>query len=229
MTKPRPAITGSPTGPAERPGTRVRQTKTREALLSAARRLMAQGSRAAFTVDELVQAAGVAKGSFYNHFSDKESIAKEVQRLVLEIEEVEVQAVNHGVTDPVARIARGMATYARMALVDPESARILTLGQLSGDFVESPVNTGLTSDLRTALREGRIVAPSIEAAAMLIVGQVAVVIARLSGRPDVYTARVTAQQCIAITLLGIGLTHREAQLAATQAVEAVLHGPGGTL
>lgn len=215
----------SNSGLSERPGARVRQTKTREALLTAARRLMGQGSRAAFTIDDLVRAAGVAKGSFYNHYPDKEAIADEVQRAVRELEEADVRAVNSGVSDPVARISRGMASYARMALVDPENARVLTLGRLDGDFMQSAVNAGLASDLRTALGEGRIVAPSIEAAAMLIVGQVAVMIARLADQPSPSIAYTIAQQCIGLTLVGIGLSHREAQLLATQSVEAILRNP----
>ena len=210
---------------AARPGARIRQTKTREALLSAARRMMAQGSRAAFTIDDLIQAAAVAKGSFYNHFPDKEALADEVHRVVREREEAEVRAVNTGVDDPVARIARGMAVYAQLSRTSPEDARILTLNQLDGSLLESTVNAGLAADLRAALRDGRIVVPSIEAAAMLIVGQVAVLMARLSGQAIGPPAHVLAQQCIAITLLGIGLSHREAQLLATQAVEAILRGP----
>lgn len=192
--------------------------------MSAARRLMVQGSRAAFTVDELVQAAGIAKGSFYNHFPDKEAIADEVHRAVREMEEAEVRAVNEGVSDPVARIARGMAVYARMALTAPEDARILTLNQIGSSFLQSSVNAGLAADLRAALRDGRIVAPSIEAAAMLVVGQVAVLIARLGGDTDPVIVQPLAQQCIAITLVGIGLSHRDAQLLATQAIDAILCG-----
>lgn len=208
-----------------RPGARTRQTKTREVLLSAARRMMARRSRATFTIDELIQAAGVAKGSFYNHFPDKEAIADEVHRVVREVEEAEVRAVNSDVQDPVARIARGMAVYARMSLTVPEDARILTLHQFDGHFLQSAVNAGLVADLRAALGKGRVVAPSIEAAAMLVVGQVAVLMARLSGESSNTTAHAVAQHCIAITLVGIGLSHRDAQLIATQAVEAILQVP----
>lgn len=207
---------------AGRTGARQRQTRTREALLSAARRLMAQQSRAAFTVDELTGAAGVAKGSFYNHFPDKEAIAEEVHRAVRMMEEAEVRAVNRGVADPVARIARGIATYARMALTSPEDAHILTLSQIDSRFLQSAVNAGLRDDLRAALSDGRVVAPSIEAAALLILGQTAVLMIRLCNEPNPEKAQLVAQQCIAITLVGLSLTHRDAQLLATQAVDAVV-------
>lgn len=205
-----------------RRGARIRQTKTREALLAATRRIMARESRAAFTIDEVVQMAGVAKGSFYNHFPDKEAIAAEVYRAVREMEEVEVAKVNVAELDPVARVARGMAVYARMALTASEDARILTLNQFDSQFLLSGVNEGLVTDLREALRCGRIVIPSVEAAEMLVVGQVAVLIARLGGEADPASALLVSQQCIAITLVGVGLSHRDAQLLATQATDYIL-------
>ncbi len=215
---------GQPAGPApDRVGARQRQTRTRQDLLAAARRMMAHQSRVGFTVDELVQVAGVAKGSFYNHFPDKEAIADAVHRTVREMEEAEVRAINRQVTDPVARIARGMAVYGRMALEQPDDAAILTTNRIDGDFLQSAVNAGLVDDLRAALREGRIAVPSIEAAAMLVVGQVAVLIARLSGNGARLEAQQTAQQCIAMTLVGVGLSHRDAQLIATQAVDEILN------
>ena len=213
----------------QRPGARVRQTRTREALLFAARRLMGLDSIAPFTIDELIQSAGVAKGSFYNHFQDKEAIAAEVHRAVREKEEAEVREVNSDIADPVARIARGMAVYARMAMTAPEDSRILALHRIGSQFLQSGVNAGLAADLRAALRDGRVVAPSIEAAAMLVVGQVAVLMARIGGEVDQVEAETVAQQSIAITLVGIGLSYRDAQLLATQAVDAILRGAGRPL
>lgn len=190
--------------------------------MSAARALMAQDSIAPFTIDELIQSAGVAKGSFYNHFPDKEAIAQAVHRAVREREEAEVWAVNYDVVDPVARIARGMAVYARMAVTAPEDARILALHQIGDRFLQSTVNVGLATDLRAALSDSRIVTPSIEAAAMLIVGQVAVLMSRLGWEGSASGAQALAQQAIAITLVGIGLPHRDAQLTSTQAVDAIM-------
>lgn len=214
-----------PGKPPSRPGARLRQTRTREALLVAARRLIVEGSRAAFTIDELTVAADVAKGSFYNHFPDKDAIAEEVYRTVREKEEAEIRSVNDDVGDPVARIARGMAMYAQMAVTSPEDAHILTLSQLGSGFLQSAVNAGLRDDLRAALTSGRIVAPSIEAAALLVVGQTAVLMARLRGNAASEEAQLVAQQCVAITLVGLGLSYRDAQLIATQAVDAILPPP----
>ena len=207
-----------------RPGARQRQTRTRDALLAAARRLMAQASRIGFTVDELTAAAGVAKGSFYNHFPDKEALAEAVYRQVREREEAEIRSINHDVADPVTRIARGMAMYARMAVATPEDADILRLTRIDDHFLQANINAGLRNDLRAALADGRIVAPSIEAAALLVLGQTATLIACLLGRPGSLEPRLVAQPCVALTLVGLGLDHRDAQLIAAQAVEAIVPG-----
>lgn len=209
-----------------RPGARLRQTRTRQALLAAARRLIVEGSRVAFTIDELTAAAGVAKGSFYNHFPDKDAIAEEVYRAVREKEEAEIRSVNGEVSDPVARIARGMAMYAHMAVTSPEDSHILTLSQVGSGFLQASVNAGLRDDLRAALTIGRVVAPSIEAAALLVVGQTAVLMARLRESAAFEQARLVAQQCVAITLVGLGLSHRDSQLIAAQAVDTILQPPG---
>ena len=220
---PTPAIEG---GTAVRPGARLRQTRTRAALLSAARRLISEGSRAAFTVDDLTLAAGVAKGSFYNHFPDKGAIAEEVYCAVREKEEAEIRSVNREIVDPVSRLARGMAVYAHLAMTSPEDAHILTLNRVSSRFLQTTVNAGLRDDLREALGSGRVVTPSIEAAALLVVGQTAVLMARLRENTAPDEAKTVTQQCISLTLVGLGLSHREAQLIATQAVDGILQSTG---
>ena len=118
-----------------------------------------------------------------------------------------------------------MAMYAQMAVSSPEDAHILTLDQFGSGFLRSAVNAGLRNDLRGALNSGRVVAPSIEAAALLVVGQTAVLMARLRGSAGMDEAQRVAQQVIAVTLVGLGLSHRDGQLVATQAVDDILRAP----
>ena len=208
-----------------------RRTKTREALLLAARTLMAARQKDGFTIDDVVQLAGVAKGSFYNHFSDKEALADEVYRATRANEESEIEAVNRAVDDPMARAARAMALYARLALTSPEEAGIITMGQVSALSIHSSANAGLVRDLREGLQAGKIVVPSIEAGAMLVIGQTAVLMSRLTAPKGHSSACDLAQQCIALTLLGLGLEHRAAHQLSAQAVEGIVRGalPEGRL
>jgi AcrR family transcriptional regulator len=198
-----------------------RRTRTREALLSAARQLMAERPRDAFTVDEVTQVAGVAKGSFYNHFPDKDALADEVYSVIHTKEEAEVGDVNRGVDDPVVRICRGMAVYARLALTTPQEARLLALSRIDGRKLAS-FSKGLIRDLRAALHTGRIVVPSIEAGASLVVGQVAMLMVRMRDLPGSAGPVVLVQHGLAVTLVGLGVEHREAHLLATQAADAII-------
>jgi len=201
-----------------------RRTKTREALVLAARALMAAQQKDGFTIDDVVQLAGVAKGSFYNHFPDKEALADEVHRAVRAKEESEIEAVNHAINDPTARVARAMALYARLALTSPDEAGIITMGQVSALSITSSANAGLVRDLREGLQVGKIVVPSIEAGAMLVIGQTAVLMSRLKAPKGHDAACDLAQQCIAVTLLGLGLEHRAAHQLSAQAIECIVRG-----
>lgn len=218
----RPAAAGQR---GSRPGARLRRTPTREQLLAAARRLIAAAPGAAFTIDELTAAARVAKGSFYNHFADGQAIADEVHRAVREREEAEISAVNADVASPVVRIARGMAVYAALAISSPEEAQLLTRSRIDGAFLQSAANAGLRRDLAAALGDGSLGVPSIEAAGLLVVGQTAVLMARLRGGTDAVAARTVAWQVIAVTLVGLGLDHGEAHLIGREAVDAIMPAP----
>ncbi|CAB50369.1 TetR/AcrR family transcriptional regulator [Pyrococcus abyssi] len=56
---------------------------TRDKLVKAAKRLFAEKGFYRTTVDDIVKAAGVAKGTFYLYFSSKEEIIKEVAMMAM--------------------------------------------------------------------------------------------------------------------------------------------------
>ena len=64
---------------ADRPG---RTEKTRAALVAAGRKLFCEHPIDAVAIDDIVREAGVAKGSFYNHFTDREALARAVTALI---------------------------------------------------------------------------------------------------------------------------------------------------
>ena len=71
-----------------------RRDRTREALLTAGRSLFAHRDVDGVSVDEIVAAAAVAKGSFYNHFDDKEGFAREIAASARREAEALVNEVN---------------------------------------------------------------------------------------------------------------------------------------
>jgi AcrR family transcriptional regulator len=102
--------------------------RTRAALIEAGADLLAQRPIDAIPINDIVQAAGVAKGSFFNHFDDKDAFAAAIATEVREDLEARVAAANQDVADPAARVVRGMATFIHFALVDPKRTRIMLRG-----------------------------------------------------------------------------------------------------
>ena len=93
------------TTPAAQPNPRA--ARTRAALLAAGFELLAERPIDAIAIDEVVARAGVAKGSFFNHFTDKPGFANAIGAAVRMELEARVDAANDGVSDPVARLAGG--------------------------------------------------------------------------------------------------------------------------
>jgi AcrR family transcriptional regulator len=110
---------------APAPKTHGRATKTREALIAAGRRLFAERPVDAVAIDDIVQEAGVAKGSFYNHFADKDALVRAITRAIRSGLETDVAAANADIADPAVRTVRGICVYLRFAARQPEPASAL--------------------------------------------------------------------------------------------------------
>src|SRR5579859_4133438 len=90
-----------------------RRARTRTALLRAGETLFAARAVDGVSIDEIVQAADVAKGSFYNHFPDRDGLAREIAREIRIATETEVTAANAGVSDPALRVTRALCVFVR--------------------------------------------------------------------------------------------------------------------
>ena len=106
----------------------LRAQRTRAALVDAGFELLAERPIDAIPIDEVVARAGVAKGSFFNHFADKVAFARAISGEVRRELEEWVATANADVTDPVERIAGGMRTCARFALREPRRSAVLLRG-----------------------------------------------------------------------------------------------------
>jgi AcrR family transcriptional regulator len=142
------------TSQASQPSSSPRAARSRAALIKAGLRLFAERPVDAVAIDEIVAAASVAKGTFFNHFADKHAFAASLATEIrLEIER-EVDKANSGVADPVARLAGGMRVAAMFAL----SHRARTLVMLRADSgttgAHHPLNAGVSRDIADAIAAG---------------------------------------------------------------------------
>lgn len=131
-----------------------RTGRTRMALLAAGLDLLVDRPIDAIPIDDFVARAGVAKGSFFNHFKDKHDFAAAVATEVRLEVEAEVARANADVSDPLARIGGGMAVAARFALEQPRRTVVLLRSQMPATSQSHPLNRGLKDDIAAALALG---------------------------------------------------------------------------
>jgi AcrR family transcriptional regulator len=102
-----------------------RSAATRDALVTAARRLFAAQGFAEVPTDTIVAAAGVTRGALYHQFADKTALFE----AVLEAVEADIarrladEAAAAGIADPVEALRHAMRTWLDIC-VEPEIHRI---------------------------------------------------------------------------------------------------------
>ena len=204
-----------------------RRVRNRAALFHAAETLFAERGTDAVSIDQIVGAADLAKGTFYNHFADKDALAREIARTVRGDAEARVELANAGVTDPAERVARALAVFTRFALECPARARVMTRLAPHATDVEAPLNRGLRSDVTTGIRAKRFAA-NRDTAGLFVMGVVQIAIARMVDEaPPPAAARVIATELATLMLRGLGLKNAEAERIAVRATTAVLTAPEG--
>lgn len=146
-----------------------RRERMRFVLIEAATRLFAKKGVDATTIDEIVDLAGVAKGTFYNYFTDRADIARAVASGIRHQLNAAVGEINSGIDDPAERIARGCRLFMALVVRDPVHARMLA--RIHGGGVKTAgANMHLFGDIEDGIAQGRIRVPGAEAALHLVVG-----------------------------------------------------------
>lgn len=199
-----------------------RSERTRAALVAAGRRLFSEQPVDAVTVDDIVQAADVGKGSFYNHFADREALVRAISAEIRRTVEGAVGRANAEVADPARRLARAVCAYLRYALDEPEPAGVLVRIHSGFTSLGAPLNRGLVDDLSAGLASGRFALSTLESGALYVLGVAQIALVRVTQEPTMSLAVGLAQQMGALMLRGLGLASAEAELIAAQAADEIV-------
>jgi AcrR family transcriptional regulator len=137
---------------------RDRRARTRAQLMQAARSLFAQRAIESVTIDDLVNEAGVAKGTFYVHFEHLPDLHVAVaDELAQELDDL-LQPSRLRLADPIERIAAGCAAFIREAFENPSWGSLTARSAWALPFVASAARANLREDLRLAEAKGRLAA-----------------------------------------------------------------------
>lgn len=198
-----------------------RRVRTRAALLRAGQALFAAQSVDAVSIDDIVLAADVAKGSFYNHFADKEALAREIAIQVRAEAEAQVDQANDGVTDPVMRMARGQAVFVRFAVRNPERVSALKRLFAGATLHNAPLNKGVLADVEAGLAAGRFRGLTVETGVLMAIGMGMVAVSRVLEPDGDSPANVLSRDLIFGLLRGLGVEDAAARAASAAAVSDI--------
>jgi AcrR family transcriptional regulator len=195
--------------------------RTRKALLSAGQKLFAEKPADSVTISDIAEEAEVAKGSFYNHFVDKEAFANEIYAGVHGEINLEIDTANAGEFDPAARIARALCLVLRYAQTHPEklSALLSLADRRSADAL---LNDGVTADVAEGLRAGRFSGLDTETAVLIVLSLIMETVRRVMSCGFEGNAPALAGSIATALLRALGTPEADAEPVGRSAVEAIL-------
>ena len=199
-----------------------RAARTRGALIAAGFELLAEKPIDAIPIDEVVARAGVAKGSFFNHFADKHAFAAAIAAEVRLELEGEVARANRDVANPVERIANGMRVGAAFALRHPKRTAVLLRGAANVIEPSHPLNKGVAADFDQASKRGLIGDEARRAGVLYWLGLCQAIMTSLLQAPaGTAQARVRVREMMVLGLTGLGVKGRDGAAIAERCCRAL--------
>jgi AcrR family transcriptional regulator len=147
-----------------------RKARTRQALVDAAVRLIAEGRGERASIQEITEAADIGFGSFYNHFASKEELFQTASEEALERWAQVIDAACAGLDDPAEVFATSLRISGRLAWDHPDLAAFITGAGL--DLLDAPRGLAPRAlrDIRAGQTAGRFTVSDPEIALSAIAG-----------------------------------------------------------
>jgi AcrR family transcriptional regulator len=145
------------TAPGAPTGSRLdrRKVRTRQALIDAAVRLIAERRGERASIQEITEEADIGFGSFYNHFDSKEQLFRTASEEVLERWAKMIDRGSADITDPAERLSVGLRISGRLGWTHPDIAGFLTGTGLGTLDLPSGLGPRALRDIKAGQAAGR--------------------------------------------------------------------------
>lgn len=195
-----------------------RRERMRARLLSSAMQLVAEKGPAATSIDDVISAAEVSRGTFYKYFPSPDALVRE---LAVEIANELIgmaEPVVRGYADPAERVSSGMRLVSRLAIDHPLAAAFLV--RLGWPDARGPniLLEFVQRDLTEGIRQGRFTPMPIALALNIVTGAVLGATHRML-EPGCESD--FAEQSAAAALRGLGMDAESAQRIANSPLKPV--------
>jgi len=200
--------------PSAAPRRDRRRARTRAALVDAGRQLFAERDAAGVSIQDITDAADVAKGSFYNHFASREELQRAAAEAALEELGASLdREVEQREDDPARIVARSLLATLRACVADPTlGAFLVHNGDVLG--VGDAILVRGRRDLERGRRSGRF---QIEDANVLLAAVAGAAAQVLRGRLRGELKPAAEARFVALVLRMLGLGGVEAKDIANEA------------
>jgi AcrR family transcriptional regulator len=185
-----------------------RRARTRAKLLDAAYRLFAMHGADARTIDDVLVEAGVARGTFYNHFKTRDELFEAVgEDITASIGAIILPAIT-GLSDPAARLALAFRMFVRFAVADEARGWILLRTIPLGGSLNEEMKALVQSEFEAALAGRALQFVSATVAIDLVIGMHIMTIHRALVERAGNTA---IDEAAAALMVALGVPHVEAK------------------
>jgi len=196
-----------------------RRDRTRLALVRAGQKLFAERPIDVVSIDDIVQAADVGRGSFYNHFTDKDEFEREIVAEARREMEAAIGAATALEPDPALRTVLGVCVSIRFAHEQPASARLVARQFIRGGYMNTELNAGVLSDVSAGILARRFSVPTAEIGMLTVLGLANAAMVRSMELPDLLGKITLAQQISVAILRALGMQGEEVGSLAACAAE----------
>jgi AcrR family transcriptional regulator len=146
----------------------AKRARTHAAILEAARACYAAPPATSVTVEAVMQAAGLAKGTFYRHFQDLATLEAELGEALISHLGERLEPARLAVGHPLTRMATALTMMLRDLAAAPAQARLAARAAVTIPDVSQAVQARLQQDLAEAQSAGLLAIGSIDLAARII-------------------------------------------------------------
>ncbi|MGW2486285.1 TetR/AcrR family transcriptional regulator [Streptomyces sp. NPDC001606] len=161
-----------------------RRAETRQALVRAARQILAETGDTSASIQAIAERADVGFGSFYNHFESKTELFDAAVRDALEELGQAFDEHLEGVEDPAELVAAGFRLSARLADSRRELMQVLRRRGLGYVYSDSGLAPRALRDLEAGIASGRFTVADPTVAVTALGGSLLALVELRFARPE---------------------------------------------
>jgi AcrR family transcriptional regulator len=192
-----------------------RKARTRQALIDAAVRLIAEGRGERTSIQEITEAADIGFGSFYNHFDSKDELFRTASEEVLERWGQMIDRACAGIEDPAGVFATSFRISGRLGWTHPDLAQFITGAGLGLLDIPRGLAPRALRDIKAGQASGRFTVPHADIALSTVAGGLLGLLRVHQQHPE-QIAETAVDQLAEAILRMLGVPAREAKRIAAR-------------